>query len=217
MKAPVVVVGGGGHARVVLDILTHDGRFEVAGFTSVTREEQTAAMFKCPYLGDDSELPALVKKGITNAFVAIGDNACRKACFEQVGRLGFTLINAISRDARISDYAVIGTGVAVMPGAIINAGSRIGDGVIVNTNASVDHDCDVGDFAHIAPGCVLAGTVSVGAGVLLGAGCRVIPGIRIGAGTVIGAGAAVIRDIPGDSLAVGVPARLRKTSLKGVA
>jgi UDP-perosamine 4-acetyltransferase len=205
-------VGGGGHARVVLDILAQAEEFEVMGFTSCDAAEQTTALSGYPRLGTDEALPELFNGGIRHAFVAVGDNKRREICFREAASLGFTMVNVISRSAVISPRASLGSGVGIMPGAVINTGTVIGDGAIINTNASVDHDCRIGAFAHIAPGTALAGNVKVGSGALLGVGSRVIPGVTIGANSTVAAGAVLIHDLAADLLAAGVPAIVKKQS-----
>ena len=121
--------------------------------------------------------------------MAIGDNARRKEKTNLLGRIGYRFINAISPTAYISRYAILGVGIAAMPGAVVNAAAKISDGVIVNTNSSVDHDCVIGAFAHVGPGASIAARVNVGEGVFLGAGTCVIPGIGIGGWNHCGAGA----------------------------
>ena len=210
LRPRVVVVGGGGHARVILDILAQAEEFEVMGFTSRDAEEPTPALSGYPCLGADEALPELFSSGIRHAFVAIGDNKRREMCFRELASMGFTMVNVISGYAVISSRASLGLGVGIMPGAVINTGTVIGDGVIINTNASVDHDCRIEAFAHIAPGTALAGNVKIGSGALLGVGSRVIPGITIGSNSTVAAGAVVIRDLPADVLAAGVPAIIKK-------
>jgi UDP-perosamine 4-acetyltransferase len=210
LRPKLVIVGGGGHARVILDILERAGDFEVVGFTSREAEERTEALSGYPRLGTDEALSDLFKSGVRHAFIAVGDNKRREMCFRMVTSMGFSMVNAISRDAIISARASLGNGVAIIPGAIVNIGAVIGDGVIVNTNASVDHDCVIGAFAHIAPGTALAGNVKVGCNALLGMGSRVIPDITIGPNSTVDAGAVVINALPADLLAVGVPAAVKK-------
>lgn len=210
MTPRVLLVGGGGHARVILDILKANEEYEIAGFTSLDRDEKTSAMFNYPWLGTDYALPHLHSTGIYNAFVAIGNNQRRKASAQDLKALGFTLINAISRHAILSRHATLGLGIAVMPGAIVNAGTEVGDGAIINTNASVDHDCLIGAFSHIAPGVTIAGSVRIGKEVLIGVGARIIPGVTIGNRAIIAAGAVVTHDLASDVMAAGVPAKLMK-------
>jgi UDP-perosamine 4-acetyltransferase len=207
----VVLIGGGGHARVIADILETAGRYRIAGFTS--GEGAAAPLLGYACLGGDAALAEIRARGVQYAFVAIGDNARRRVCTQLVLEAGFALCDAISPHAVVSRHAAIGAGTAIMPGAVINAGARIGDGAIVNTNASIDHDCVIGRFAHVCPGCALAGCVTVGEETLLGTGCRVIPGITIGHAAQVGSGSVVTRDIADRTVALGVPARAWKTHL----
>lgn len=212
MTDRVVVVGDGGHARVILDILEGDSRVAIAGFTS-RAGEQSGDLLGYPNLGPDEILPEIFLQGCSRAFVALGDNTRRKAVSDHLKKLGYVLVNAVSRRAVVSRHASLGSGIAVMPGAIVNAGSTVADGSILNTNSSIDHDCKIGEFAHVGPGSVLAGCVVVSSGVLLGAGCRLLPGVRVGQGTIVGAGAVVVRDLPERVVAVGVPARVIRQAL----
>lgn len=210
MKQRAVILGGGGHAKVVLDILGRAGEIEIVGFTSTAGSAETLCGYSC--IGTDAVLDELFVSGVRSAFVAIGENNRRKACLNSLRERGFNLINAISKDSVISRYATLGRGIAVMPGAVINAGARLEDGVIVNTNACVDHDCILGSFVHIGPGTTVTGCVRIGEGSLLGAGSSVIPGITVGCWTVIGAGAAVVADLPDHVVAAGVPASIRRAN-----
>ncbi|XEC93406.1 acetyltransferase [Paenibacillus tarimensis] len=201
-----IVLGTGGHAKVVIDLLLADPAIDVIGCTGTGKNELNSV----PLLGDDSILPKLVLQGVSHAFVAVGNNRVRARLAKTVRDLGLELVNAVSPFAYISPSAALGSGIAVMPGAVINAGTRIGDLSIINTGASVDHDGNIGEACHIAPGSSLAGNVTVGSYSFLGTGVKVIDGIRIGNHCMIGAGAAVIRDIPDGVTAVGVPARIIK-------
>lgn len=201
---PVLVVGAGGHAKVVIESLRAAG-FGVAGVLDAdsTRRSVVGAQV----IGEDADLPRLRGEGLTHAIVALGDNAMRERLRAEVLAAGFTLVNAVHPAAVLSSSAVLGEGVAIMAGAVVNAETRIGDLAIINTGACVDHDGDLGAACHVGPRAALAGGVRVGARAWLGVGVSVIPGVRIGADAVIGAGAAVIADVAPGATAVGVPAR----------
>ncbi|ANY65370.1 hypothetical protein BBD42_01955 [Paenibacillus sp. BIHB 4019] len=201
----VVVVGGGGHAKVILDILHTIENIDVVGFTA--QESNILSLYDIPYLGDDSVLPALLEQGVTSFIIAIGDNNLRRKLYYKMLELGFTPVNAISPSAIISTSAQIGKGVAIMPGVVVNSFSQINDNVIINTRAGIDHDCIIGAHAHVAPGATLAGSVSIGEGTFIGTGCSVIPEITIGNWTVVGAGSTVISALPSNVKVVGVPAK----------
>ena len=189
-----MILGAGGHAKVIVEILESRDDVMLAGYLSVGGE--AGPLCGVQHLGDDSKLPDLYRQGVRLAFVAIGDNVRRKERTDALVRIGYRIINAISHHASISRYATLGVGIAAMAGAVVNAAATLGDGVIVNTNASVDHDCVIGAFAHVGPGAALAARVDVGEGASLGAGTSVIPGIGIGDWTIVGAGSVVVRNLP---------------------
>ncbi len=207
MKPGVILLGSGGHAKVIIEILEERTEFAIAGCTGPALDQRDTLGY--PFLGDDSILAETLASGTRHVFVAVGDNRVRSKLLKHVQTLGFDVISAVSERAIVSPRAMIGRSVAIMPGAIVNVGATIGDGAIINTGAVVDHDCSIGRCAHIAPGVTLAGGVQVAEGAFLGIGCKVIPGIRIGEWSVVGAGAVVIRDIPANLTAVGVPAVVR--------
>jgi UDP-perosamine 4-acetyltransferase len=205
VQAPVVVIGAGGHAKVVIELIRAQGRYDVVGCTD--REPKQKDVLGAPILGSDDVLPDLHAQGIRHCFIALGDNALRRKVAARVTSLGFELVNAISPNAVVSPTARLGRGVAVMAGAVINADARVGDLAIVNTRAAVDHDCQIGEAAHVAPRAVLAGGVRVGPLAFVGAGATIVPGVSVGESTVIGAGATVISSIGPNIVAVGVPAK----------
>lgn len=206
MTAGVVIVGGGGHAKVVIESLRASGQTVAAIVDADTTPRDVLGV---PVVGDDAALADLRGQGLSRLFVALGSNRLRQTLGGQARALGFSLVNAIHPSAVISPSAWIGEGVAIMAGVAINADSRVGDLAIVNTGAVVDHDCDLGEACHVGPASALAGGVRVGARAFLGVGARAIPGVRIGADTILGAGAVVVRDLPDAVLAVGVPAQIK--------
>jgi UDP-perosamine 4-acetyltransferase len=205
----IVVVGAGGHAKVVLESLAASEVNEIVGLTDPDRGKWGTLLGGYPVLGGDDVLPTLRGEGVDGAIIALGANRLRSRLFEHAIALGFKMVNAIHPRSWISPSARIGDGVVVMAGAVINANARIGDNVIINTGATVDHDCHVGNHAHIAPGCHLGGNVQVGTGTLVGIGASVIPDKRIGQWSIVGAGAVVVRDLPDNCIATGVPAAVK--------
>jgi sugar O-acyltransferase (sialic acid O-acetyltransferase NeuD family) len=198
----LVLVGGGGHASVCLDVARSAG-WQVLGYVGSRTELDTE------HLGSDDALAALDADRV-GVLAAIGDNAKRLALMEHVRSLGLALATAVSSHAVLSPSVRIGEGTVVMPGVIVNARTVIGDGVILNTGATVDHDCRIGDGVHIAPGCHLAGSVEIGGAAMLGVGTTVIPGVSIGTGAIVGAGSCVVRDVPAHTVNIGVPARVTR-------
>ncbi len=206
MKA--IVIGSGGHAKVIIDILRFNREIELVG--CITADKDCDRVLDLAVLGDDARLPMLYEEGIRHAFVAIGDNRLRAKIAGGLEAMGFTLINAIHPFSAVASSVKLGKGVAIMAGAVINPDSVVGDYAIINTGVTVDHDCIIGKACHLAPGTHTAGNVSVGEGTFLGVGCNVIPKMTIGEWCVLGAGTTVVKELPSCVLAVGVPAKVLK-------
>lgn len=205
MKAPIVVVGAGGHAKVCIELLQAMGETVLC---CVSADESGAGCLGIPILVGDHHLTRLRAEGQSRAFVALGSNRLRGRLGLQLRELGFELVNAISPRATVSPSAKLGTGIAVMAGAVINADACIGDLAIVNTGATIDHDCIIGVAAHLAPQCALAGNVTIGAGAFLGVGCKAVPDVTVGDYAMIGAGGVILGTVPAGATAVGVPVRV---------
>jgi sugar O-acyltransferase (sialic acid O-acetyltransferase NeuD family) len=199
----VMLVGAGGHGRVVLDALLAGG----VARGSIVVADDNLALDGQELLGILIQVPVpAVVRGM-QVHVAIGDGLTRQRVAERLQRSGATLLAVVHRAAVVSPFAEIGAGAFVAAGAIVGPAARIGEGVIVNHGAVVDHDCVVEHHSHIAPHATLGGGVHVGAYVLVGAGAVVLPEIELGERAVVGAGAAVVRDVPPQQTCVGVPAR----------
>jgi sugar O-acyltransferase (sialic acid O-acetyltransferase NeuD family) len=198
--AKYILVGGAGHARVIVDCLQDGGHEVLALFDP----KYDGTLYGVPQCGDYD--PAAFTGAV--AIIAVGDNAVRSTI---VPTIKHNFANAIHSSAIVSQHARVGIGNVILHGVIVQAATTIGDHVILNTGAQVDHDCVVSDFAHIAPGAILCGNVFVGEGAFVGAGAKVIPGKKIGAWATIGAGAVVVDDIPDYAVAVGNPARIIKS------
>jgi UDP-perosamine 4-acetyltransferase len=200
----VIVIGGGGHAKVALDVL-RAAEWEPAGLLDPNPE--TGDLDGVRVLGGDELSDELFRQGYRNAFVAIGDNGLRRRLGARVRDIGFDLVTAIHPSAIVSRSAVVGRGVAIMPLAVVNAFARIGDLAIVNTGAIIEHDCIVGEAAHLAPRAVLGGQVTIGDGVFFGIGAVARPRSVVGSQAIVGAGAVVIGDVASGQTVIGTPAR----------
>lgn len=200
----ILIIGSGGHAKVVADILIAMEGVEPVGFASRDDPPGSVGPLGLPILGNGDTIQDIEHDGVV---VAIGDNRARKRVFGELSAAGENLFSAVHPSAVIASSATIGAGCMICAGAVINPSVSIGDNVICNTGCTVDHDCEVAAHCHVAPGVNVAGTVRVGEGVFLGIGSCVVQNVSIGPWTTIGAGAAVVGDIGPETVAVGVPAR----------
>ena len=211
-----VFLGGGGHARVLIDCLRWQGDVQIKGILDEDLNRWGQLIMDVLILGGDNLLPELVQGGVDAFVVGLGgtaNNQPRQRLFEWGLTCGIKPLTVIGPNSYYSSYAEIGPGCQLMPGSIVNAGARLGQNVIVNSSAVVEHDCVIGDHVHIATGAKLASTVHVGDGAHIGAGAVVRQCVEIGSGAVIGMGAVVIDDVEPDTVVAGVPARvLRRKS-----
>jgi UDP-perosamine 4-acetyltransferase len=205
-----VVLGGGGHASVLIEILkTREERVRVA-VVDADPAKWGRSILGEEIRGGDELLAELVREGANRFVVGLGgvtDNRPRKRLFDLGMASGLKPVNLTHPSAVCSRYSRVGEGSVILPGSVINAGAVVGINVIVNSGAIVEHDCVIGDHAHIATGARLASTVRVGACAHVGLGASVKQEVSIGEGAVIGAGAVVLRDVPPHAVVAGVPAR----------
>ncbi|MBM5796674.1 MAG: pilin glycosylation protein [Cyanobacteria bacterium K_Offshore_0m_m2_072] len=198
----LLILGGGGHGRVVAEIAADLGIGDLVWLD----DDPAAASAVIGPLARCAEPELRQRYG--RALVAIGRAPLRLQWLDRLQQLGFACPPLVHPRAWVSPTAQLGAGTVVMPQAAVMAGARLGQGCIVNTGASVDHDCDLADGVHVCPGAHLAGAVVVGRGSWIGIGASVIQGRRIGAAVTVGAGAAVVHDLADGVTAAGVPARV---------
>jgi len=210
LTIPVIGIGAGGHAKVLVEILRAMGIFQIQGLLDANPELHGSTVLGVDVLGDDTMLEDLYSQEITKAFIGIGsvgDTRLRRTIASKLCQVGMETVIAIHPTACVSPSASLGEGVAVMPLAIVGPGAAIGDHAILNSGTVIEHDCRVGTFAHVAPGAVLSGGVQVGEDSHVGAGVVVKEYVHIGRGCTVGAGSVVVKDVPDFESVVGVPAR----------
>lgn len=202
----IIVLGAGGHAKVVISTL------RAAGWHVEAAYDDDATKYNCRILGVEvrGSIADLSPQMSANAVIAVGDGEQRRAIAMQ---FAFSWVSVVHPAAWVDPSVNLGPGVVICAGAVVQPGCRIGRHAIINTLAGVDHDCRIGDFAHIGPGAHLAGGVRVGEGTLIGTGASAVPGATIGDVSVVGAGATIVDDLPDGILAVGCPARVIKNLL----
>ena len=197
MRDKVILQGGGGHAKVVIDCLLAEGKQVIAVF-----DKKNKGLLLGIERHERYDRNLFIDAGL---LIAIGDNSVRQKISIEVGH---RFVNAIHPSAVVSSYSKIGMGSMILHRAVVQAGSVIGDHVILNTGSQVDHDGNIADFVHIAPRAVLCGNVTVGEGTLIGAGAVVLPGVKIGKWAVIGAGSVIRKDVADHAVVAGVPGRV---------
>lgn len=211
MSQPVIVLGAGGHAKVLVEALLASSAV-IAGIVDPDPSLTNTAVLGVPVLGTDNVIdefpPSEVQ--LVNGLGSIGSPVRRQRLYEDFERKGYRFATVVHPSAIIASDVEVDVGAQIMAGAVIQPGSRIGRNVIVNTRASVDHDCVVGAHVHIAPGVTLSGGITIGDSTHIGTGATVIQGIHIGKGSIIGAGALVTKEVPPGVTVVGVPARVVK-------
>ncbi|WP_323099302.1 NeuD/PglB/VioB family sugar acetyltransferase [Intrasporangium sp. YIM S08009] len=197
-----VVLGAGGHAHSVVDVLERAGHRVVAVVGDAGGRDWHVERLETDVDAlDRAEVDGLV------VAVAIGSNAGRLRLMREVAERDLVAPAVVAATATVAPHSRLGAGTVVLEHAHVGPATVLGTAVVVNTAAVVEHDCTVGEGAHIAPGAVLLGAASVGAGTLVGSGARVLPGVRVGSGVTVGAGAVVAADVPDGVTVVGVPAR----------
>lgn len=205
----VLILGAGGHAQVVADILLRMRAAGAAvaplGYLDDNSDLTGRTLLDLPVLGRISDLSTIAHDAV---IVAIGVNETRERIFTGLLAQNEHFVVARHPSAIVAPDVPIGSGAMLCAGVVVNPGSVIGANVILNTGCTVDHHNQIGDHAHVAPGVHTGGEVVIGAGAFVGIGAVVMPQRIIGAGSTIGAGAVVSKDIPTRVVATGAPARV---------
>ncbi|MFC5604725.1 acetyltransferase [Sporosarcina koreensis] len=205
MNKPIIMIGNGGHASVLVETLIGQGR-EIKGYTA---PEEDNDFFELLYIGMDDAITKY-KPDEVELVLGIGTitiSKKRKLVFEKFKAKGYLFTNVIHSTAIISPSTNIGQGVQIMAGAILQTNVSIADNTIINTGTIIDHDCMIGSHVHLAPGSTLSGGVRIGDGCHIGTGTSIIQGITIGEESIVGAGSVIVKNVGNKKKVYGVPAK----------
>lgn len=196
MTKPLVLIGGGGHAKVLLDMLLKQKAkiLAVVAPEPIGRSVIFAGLKQ--YFSDEDVFnfnPDEVL--LVNGLGSLPNNSLRHTIYEKFTQAGYKFASIISSDASVSDYCSLSQGVQIMPGVVINVDVSIGENTIINSGAIIEHDCNIGKHNHVAPGAVLSGNVLTADYVHIGTGARVIQSLSIGSHCLIAAGATLTKNI----------------------
>lgn len=209
MSKKIILVGGGGHCKSVLDSLFELNEYEEIGI--IDKSDSIGDMIMgVRVVGCDGNLLALFRDGYQYAFITIGsvgDVSLRRRLFNTIKEIGYEIPSIIDTSAKISSHVEIGRGVFIGKRCILNIGTVIKEGAIINTGTIIEHDCQVGEFSHIAPGVVLGGEVVIGNNSHIGANSTVKQQVKVGSNSIIGMGSIVLKNVSSNTLAYGTPCR----------
>lgn len=193
---PLIVIGGGGHASVLVDILISLG-CDILAYVAPQEASNQSLFGNLTRYPDDSDVRAHAVQDISlvNGIGMLPGDGLRAKIFNDFIELGYCFASVIAPSAIISEHAVIQQGVQLLPGSVVNVGAKIGSNTIINSGAIIEHDCQIGAHNHIAPGATLSGGVSTQEHCHVGTGAAIIQGIKLGVEAVVGAGAVVNRHV----------------------
>ncbi len=202
----LVLVGGGGHCKSVLDVLLQTNEYSEIVITDPYLEINTEVL-GCSVVGDDTVLEKLRRDGFEYAFITVGsitDATIRKGLAKQAKMMGFEFPVVIDPSATISQHSRIGPGTFIGKNVVVNVDVTIGEHCIINTSSIIEHECVVGDFTHVSVGSILCGKVKVANNCFIGAGSTVIQCVNIGNNVTIGANSTVLTDVKDDMKCYGI-------------
>lgn len=206
MSKHLILVGGGGHCKSVIDVA------ESAGYTILgildRPEEVGKRVLGYEVIGTDDDMAKYADKA--DFIVTVGQIKSpflRIKLHQMLAEANCCLATIIASTARVSKHATIGEGTVIMHQAFVNADAYIGKGCIINTASLIEHEATVGDYCHVSTGATINGGASIGKCTFVGSQSVINQCVKIGDNIIIGAGSAVVSDLPSDCIAVGVPAK----------
>jgi acetyltransferase EpsM len=204
---PLIVIGGGEHARVVIDAIRSSGTHALLGFIDPEPCEETGRRLAVQRLGGEEAVAGHPQAAGLLGFGALATRARRVDAVERLTPRLSGWGTVVHAAAWVSPSATIGEGTVILAGAVVQTGARIGAHCVVNTGVIVEHDVVVDDQVQLAPGVILGGGARVGRLAYLGLGARVRDHVTIGDAATVGMGAVVVRDVVEGTQVIGIPAR----------
>lgn len=209
MMKKIIVIGSGGHAKVVIDIIHEMNDYEIIGITSKSLKSDTS-FCGYPVLGEDNILNSFIND--KNIFAAMGlggykDNYLRERVFRFVKGIGFNFINVVHPSANISKTVTMGEGNVFFPGVVVNTDVKLGNNIVVATGSTIDHETIVNDHVLISAGVTVGAYSVLEEGALLALGSKIISGVTIGSYSLVAAGAVVVNNIGQNQRVFGLPAK----------
>lgn len=203
---PIVMIGGGGHASVLAEILLTQGR-KILAVISPEDVSQRSVFSGIPVLEKDEDVLNFDQDKVllVNGVGMMPKSALKQKINEYFLALGYQFETVIADSAFVSPYSIVETGAQILSNAVIHTGVTVGRHTIINSGALVEHDCRIGSYNHIAPMAVLCGQVTTGRGTYIGANATVIQSIDIGGDVIVGAGATVTKSL--DTCSICYPVR----------
>lgn len=203
----IIIVGGGGHAKVVISIIKKRVLFDILGYLDFNDKGEILGV---PYIGGDDKLHELFLEGVNLVALGLGQVDLTQNRFnvvKKIKEIGLSFPPIVSKDAIVNEDVFIDEGSQIFDGVVLNPGAKIGKFSIINTKATIEHDCFVGNFCHVATGAVLSGGVEIGDFTMVGSNAVVIQYKKIISNCMIGSGTVVTKDIVDEGVYIGNPAR----------
>ena len=211
MKDKIILVGGGGHCKSVIDVIESEGLYQIAGIVDI-HEKVGSSIQGYAIIATDDDLPELAKE-FRNFCVTVGQiksNALRKGLFLNLKKLGANFPVIRSPHAYVSKHTTIGEGTVIMHRAVVNANTTLGTCCIINTGCVIEHDVVIGVHCHVAPLFAVNGGCVVETDCFVGSNSVIIPGITIKRNSILAAGSVIISNVEENSLYAGNPATLKR-------
>ena len=209
MKRPLILIGGGGHCKSIIEVAESVG-YEIKGILDMPDEVGKELLPGHKVIGTDDNIPQFV--GDCNFVITVGfikNPALRIKLYNKVKEAGGKLATVVASTAYVSKYATLGEGTVVMHKAFVNAGAKVGKNVILNTFSNIEHDVEIGDQCHISTGTMINGDCKIGENCFIGSQAVVANGINIGNDIIVGAGSFVRKSFFEKGIYAGNPATLK--------